>query len=130
LKAIFADAPVEHARDHYCVSGFRGAPRPLQRPHPPLMIGSGGRRVLELAAREADVVSLNFDNRAGVLGPDGVERSTAEATAAKVSWVREAAGRASPRSSSRSAPTSPSSPTRPGRSPPGWARRSGSAPTR
>jgi probable F420-dependent oxidoreductase len=92
LKALFADAPVEHAGDHYRVSGFRGAPRPLQRPHPPLMIGGGGRRVLELAAREADVVSLNFDNRAGVLGRDGVERSTAEATAAKVSWVRAAAG--------------------------------------
>ena len=56
------------------------------------MIGGGGRRVLSLAAREADVVSFNFNNRAGVIGPDGVRNSTADATAEKVGWVREAAG--------------------------------------
>jgi probable F420-dependent oxidoreductase len=92
LKAIFADAPVAHAGAHYRVSGFTGAPRPLQRPHPPLLIGGGSRRVLELAAREADIVSLNFDNRSGVLGPDSVRSSTAEPTAEKIRWVRDAAG--------------------------------------
>jgi probable F420-dependent oxidoreductase len=92
LKAIFAGAPVEHAGRHYRVSGFTGAPRPVQTPHPPLMIGGGSRRVLELAAREADVVSLNFNNRAGVLGPDGIRSATAAATARKLRWVREAAG--------------------------------------
>jgi probable F420-dependent oxidoreductase len=92
LKAIFADAPVEHAGEHYRASGFTGAPRPVQRPHPPIMIGGGSRRVLQLAAREADVVSFNLNNRAGVIGPDGVKTSTADATAEKVAWVREAAG--------------------------------------
>jgi probable F420-dependent oxidoreductase len=92
LKSSFADAPLAHAGKHYHVSGFTGAPRPLQRPHPPLLIGGGGRRVLELAAREADIVSFNFNNRAGVLGPDGVQSATAEATAEKIRWVREAAG--------------------------------------
>jgi probable F420-dependent oxidoreductase len=92
LKALFSDAPVAHAGRHYQVSGFTGAPRPLQRPHPPLLIGGGGRRVLELAAREADIVSLNFDNRSGVLGPDGVQSGGAEATAQKIRWLREAAG--------------------------------------
>jgi probable F420-dependent oxidoreductase len=92
LKALFADAPVAHAGRHYQVSGFTGAPRPRQRPHPPLWIGGGGRRVLALAAREADVVSFNFDNRSGVIGPDGVRSATAEATAEKVRFVREAAG--------------------------------------
>jgi hypothetical protein len=48
--------------------------------------------VLALAAREADVVSFNFDNRSGVIGPAGVRSATADATAAKVRLVREAAG--------------------------------------
>jgi alkanesulfonate monooxygenase SsuD/methylene tetrahydromethanopterin reductase-like flavin-dependent oxidoreductase (luciferase family) len=91
-KALFADAPVEPAGEHSRVGGYRGAPRPLQQPHPPLLIGGGGRRVLELAAREADVVSFNFDNRSGVLGPAGVRSGAAEATAQKIRWVREAAG--------------------------------------
>ena len=33
-------------------------PKPVQRPHPPFMIGGGGRRTLELAAREADIIGL------------------------------------------------------------------------
>lgn len=92
LKAIFADAPVEHAGASYTASGFTGSPRPVQKPHPPIMIGGGGRRVLELAAREADVVSFNFNNREGILGLDGILSSTADATAEKVGWVRDAAG--------------------------------------
>lgn len=92
LKALFSGAPVAHAGAHYRVSGTSGAPRPVQRPHPPLMIGGGSRRILALAAREADVVSFNFDNRAGVIGPEGVASGTAGATARKIAWVREAAG--------------------------------------
>jgi alkanesulfonate monooxygenase SsuD/methylene tetrahydromethanopterin reductase-like flavin-dependent oxidoreductase (luciferase family) len=56
------------------------------------MVGGGGRRVLSLAAREADIVSLNFNNRSGVLGPDGVRSGTAGATAEKLGWIRAAAG--------------------------------------
>ena len=92
VKALFSGEPVEHAGRFYQVSGFRGAPLPVQRPHPPLMIGGGGRRVLALAAREASIVSFNFDNRSGVIGPDGARSATADATARKVGWVREAAG--------------------------------------
>jgi probable F420-dependent oxidoreductase len=92
LKALFADAPVAHAGPNYRVSGFTGAPRPVQKPHPPLLIGGGSRRVLELAAREAEIVSFNFNNRSGAIGPDGVRSATADATARKLDWVRRAAG--------------------------------------
>jgi probable F420-dependent oxidoreductase len=92
VKALLSGEPVEHEGEYYETSGFSGAPRPVQRPHPPLMIGGGGRRVLGLAAREANVVSFNFNNRSGIIGPDGVATSTADATAEKVGWVREAAG--------------------------------------
>jgi len=78
--------------EHVRWRGFAGIPRPVQRPHPPLMIGGGSRRVLELAAREAQVVSLNFNNRSGVIGADGMQSGSAEATARKLEWVRAAAG--------------------------------------
>jgi alkanesulfonate monooxygenase SsuD/methylene tetrahydromethanopterin reductase-like flavin-dependent oxidoreductase (luciferase family) len=32
---------------------------PLQRPHPPILIGGNGRSLLALAAREADIVGLS-----------------------------------------------------------------------
>jgi len=33
-------------------------PRPVQRPHPPVMVGGGGPRMLRIAAREAQIVAL------------------------------------------------------------------------
>ena len=45
-----------------------------------------------MTARQADIVSLNFNNRAGVLGPEGIKSGTAEATAEKLDWIRNAAG--------------------------------------
>ena len=56
------------------------------------MIGGGSKRILSIAGREADIVSLNFNNRAGVLGPDGMLSGLAEQTAKKVAWIRDAAG--------------------------------------
>lgn len=92
LRALFADGPVDVDGDHYTVRGLEGTPKPVQRPHPPILIGGGGRRILELAAREADIVGINFNLHGGRIdasvGPDG----TAEHTAEKIGWVRAAAG--------------------------------------
>jgi probable F420-dependent oxidoreductase len=92
VKGLFGDGPVHHEGEHYRIDGLEGWPKPAQHPHPPILIGGGGRRVLELAAREADIVGLNVNLRAGVIderaGPDATER----ATTAKVDLVREAAG--------------------------------------
>jgi hypothetical protein len=37
-------------------------------------------------------VSLDFSNRSGAIGPDGVRSGTAAATVFKIAWIREAAG--------------------------------------
>ena len=71
---------------------FQGVPKPVQQPHPPIMVGGGSPRVLRLGGREANIVSLNFNNRAGIIGPDGVHSSTAAATLKKIEWIREGAG--------------------------------------
>lgn len=92
LRAHMGEGQITFAGKHMAVHEFEGVPKPVQKPHPPFMIGGGGRKVLSLAGREADIVSLNFNNRAGVLGPDGVKLSTSQETVRKVEWVREAAG--------------------------------------
>ena len=56
------------------------------------MIGGGSKKILEFAGQEADIVSLNFNNRAGMLGPDGMASGLADATAKKIEWVRNGAG--------------------------------------
>jgi hypothetical protein len=44
------------------------------------MVGGGGRKILTLGGATADILGLNLDNRAGVLGPGAVRTATATAT--------------------------------------------------
>jgi pimeloyl-ACP methyl ester carboxylesterase len=67
LKGLFAEGPFDFAGDHYTISGLDGQPECIQKPHPPFIIAGGGRRVLSLAAREADIVGLNANMYAGVI---------------------------------------------------------------
>lgn len=91
IRACFADGEVDVTGDHVHAVGFEGVPKPAQAGGPPIMIGGGSPRVLGIAGREADIVSLNFDNRSGVLGPEGVGSGSADHTAQKIDWIRAGA---------------------------------------
>ncbi len=94
LKGCFGGGPFSFAGRYYTITGYDGQPKPVQRPHPPLFIGGGGRRILTLAAREADIVGLAPRLMPGdqtAPKPD-VPSLTAAATEEKIAWVREAAG--------------------------------------
>ena len=90
LKGCFADGPFSFEGRHYTIRDHDGQPKPVQRPHPPLLIGGGGKRTLELAAREAQIIGLA--PRAGRVGRGDPLSLTWEATAEKIGWVRAAAG--------------------------------------
>ena len=90
VKEFMAGDPLAINNDTLTWNGFSGIP---PRPQcPPIMIGGGSKRILKIAGREADIVSLNFNNRAGVLGPDGMMSGLAQQTAQKIEWIREGAG--------------------------------------
>ncbi len=91
VKAQFSGEEIAMSGHHVNVSGYRGVGE-TDAHRPPIMIGGGSPRVLKLAGREADIVSFNFNNRAGVVGPDGVRSSMAGAMDDKIAWVREGAG--------------------------------------
>jgi probable F420-dependent oxidoreductase len=92
IKGLFTGEPFTFAGEHYRVTGIEGSPRPLQMPHPPILLGGGGRRMLRLAAREADIVNVNFDLREGAINRNLVRTGLAEATDEKLGWIRDAAG--------------------------------------
>jgi probable F420-dependent oxidoreductase len=64
IKALFEGDEVDFDGRYYQIEGLEGQPQPVQRPRPPIMIGAAGRRMLTLAAREADI--LNFPDRPSV----------------------------------------------------------------
>lgn len=92
IKGLFGDGPCTVEGEHYTVTAMEGHPKPVQRPHPPILIGGGGRRMLTVAAQEADIVGINVNSRSGRVGAHMAPDVTAESTARKVGWVREAAG--------------------------------------
>ena len=92
LKGLWGEGPVEHRGANFEVSGLDGMPKPLQRPHPPIIVGGGGRKVLELAAREADIVGLLPRMTAGRIDASAGASATPAATDEKLAWIREAAG--------------------------------------
>jgi probable F420-dependent oxidoreductase len=92
MKKLWSGETVTFHGQHYQFDQFCNFPTPLQQPHPPIFLGGGGRKMLSLAGREANVVgiltsSMTFANATD----DPAQRRTA-AVAEKIQWIREAAG--------------------------------------
>lgn len=59
IKAFLSnDEPVTFSGKYYRIHGLVPLPRPVQRPHPPIMLAGAGPRILKLAAREVDIINL------------------------------------------------------------------------
>jgi probable F420-dependent oxidoreductase len=78
IKTFFASETANFSGKYYNLVDLRSLPRPVQRPHPPIVVGTGGRRMLAIAAREADIILPVSTDEAGL--------------AEHVDWIREAAG--------------------------------------
>lgn len=77
VRGHWADGPFSFEGEHYRVQELDALPKPVQHPHPPLILGAKGRpRSLRLAARYAD------------------EYNTVMSTAAEIADLRERLDRA------------------------------------
>jgi probable F420-dependent oxidoreductase len=91
LKGLLAGPALTFKGEAYAVDGIAGFPAPVQRPHPPILVGAGSRRMLKIAGREADIVGILPRARPeGTISGELSERSP-ERIARKVEWVEQAA---------------------------------------
>ena len=91
IKGVMGADPFSFEGEHYAIRSHDGFPKPIQTPHPPVIIGGGGPRVLGFAAREADIVGVNGTLHAGVIGPEAIATMTRDAVIDKVAIVADAA---------------------------------------
>ncbi len=93
IKGLMGDGPFSFAGEHYRVTGLDGAPKPTQRPHPPIVVGGGGPKILGVAAKHAQIVGINAQLHRGTSDhPETVHSMTGEATDRKLEHLRTAAG--------------------------------------
>ncbi len=93
IKRLLSGEQVSFTGRHYRVTGHRIAPPAAQQPHPPLLIGGNSRRLLALAAREADIVGFSgLTFRQGGAAPPDLSGWTVSGVDERVRLVREAAG--------------------------------------
>ncbi len=82
VKALLGGQEVNYQGAHYTVAGVQGYRQVVQKPLPPILVGGSGNRLLALAAREADIISM------GTAKDDLSEGALAD----RVDRVRQAAG--------------------------------------
>jgi probable F420-dependent oxidoreductase len=92
IRALLAGEAVSQTGEHYQLQGLSVRPRPVQAGGVPIVLGGGGRKMLSLAGRLGDIVSVAAENNGrndpSVLGP-GITRAVVEN---QIGWVRDAAG--------------------------------------
>jgi len=92
IKGCFTGEPFSMQGEHYRITDYASWPVPVQKPGPPILIGGGGKRVLSVAAREADIVGVNPNLKAGEINAAAARDSLKEQTDRKIQWIRDAAG--------------------------------------
>lgn len=90
VKGLFADGPLSFLGRHYTIEGLEGLPKPVQKPHMPLLAGAGGPRMLRFAAQELDAISILMQSLRG--GGLDWPNSSPAAFDEKLRVIREAAG--------------------------------------
>src|SRR5690348_3465412 len=74
LKALLSGNPPPESGQYYSLTQAEVSPLPAQ-PHVPILVAGSGRRMLSLAARQADIIALG-------LPPDASEAAAAE----RIDW--------------------------------------------
>ena len=87
IKQLFTEETVNFTGKYYTITEMRGYPRPVQKPHMPILVAGAGERMLKLAAREADIIAIG--SRITRQGLDPTDASLEQ----KIAWIKETAGK-------------------------------------
>jgi len=86
MKRLFTEETVSFTGKHYTITEMKGYPKPVQQPHPPILVAGAGERMLKIAAREADIIAIGTKISAHGVDPSDPTMEQ------KITWIKEAAG--------------------------------------
>jgi probable F420-dependent oxidoreductase len=90
MKALWSEGRATFAGTHYTVRDAVCDPRPASPPR--VIVGGGSRRILTVAAENADTVGVNTSLASGQKGGDLASQATFDHFDRCLAWVREGAG--------------------------------------
>jgi probable F420-dependent oxidoreductase len=90
MKALWSEGKATSEGTYYTVRDARCEPRPATPPR--VIVGGGSRRILMVAAEQADTVGVNTSLASGEKGGDLASRATFDHFDRCLAWVREGAG--------------------------------------
>ncbi len=92
IKRLWNEDAVTYTGSHYHLAGAQCFPRPATPGGPKIIVGGGGRKVLTMAARHADIVGVNPELTSGVAGVEAARTAVADRYLERIGWIKEAAG--------------------------------------
>ncbi len=95
IKLLWTEERATMHGEYYTLTDALSMPKPLQRPHPPILLGGNGKGLLRVAARHADILNMTAEiGRAGTIDLGEVARFNEAAFVAKGEFVRNEASAA------------------------------------
>lgn len=91
LKNYFTEDVLNFSGDYYQVADMPTVPRAVQKPNPPILVGGGGRRILTVAGRHADIIGVHLPAKLDGSGQDFTSSTPADVEK-RISWIKDAAG--------------------------------------
>lgn len=89
MKSLWTAGEATFTGEHYTVHGAHCEPLPESLPR--VIVGGGSRRILTVAAQQADIVGVNTSLASGLNPGDLASQATADHYDRCLTWLREAA---------------------------------------
>jgi probable F420-dependent oxidoreductase len=94
IRLLWTAEEATFTGEFYKLSGAVSSPKPVQKPYPPILLGGGGRGLLRIAAKHADVVNIISDSgRPGYISLAEVAKLTNDSFRAKIKFLRDEAAK-------------------------------------
>ncbi|MBM4266242.1 MAG: LLM class flavin-dependent oxidoreductase [Deltaproteobacteria bacterium] len=94
IRGLWGEAPFTHAGEFFRFEAADILPRSVQKPHPPIVLGGGGKGLLRVAAKHADVLNLIADvGKQGYISMEGAAKLGDDVFRGKIDFVRAEAAK-------------------------------------